>query len=516
VSTQAHDSHPLLLVPNHTLVGRELPGAPQYQRRTPETTVLYRVVQRNLEPFLAFAHDQGRVVSRFVERELRAFLDCGLLCRGFLRVRCQDCGRERLVAYSCKGRAFCPSCGARRMADTAAHLVDRVFPAAPVRQYVLSLPFALRYRLAFDHKLCSQVLRIFVQTVFSSLKRRARRRFQMRKAYCGSVTFVQRAGGSINLNPHFHSLILDGVYVSSAPYEAPGFGPLPPPSGEEVARITATIARRVEKLLVKEGLFGEDAPVDPDPLEADEPLLSQLYSASVQGRVASGPRAGERVLRLGDRIDVEEAEVIPGARCASVQGFSLHADVCVPARDRRRLERLCRYVARPPIATERLSELPDGRILYRLRHRWRDGTTHVVFEPLDLVARLAVLVPPPRANTVPWYGIATGFPRAAGHLQAAPAKLARHRRGHPQSPWRPGAARPACRCEDLDRLVRARAPRQPRRSARRSAQRPAPYRCAREGSPRRSCCAACSPSMPSDAIAAGAECGSWPPSTSRR
>ena len=392
-------------MPSDTLVGHGLPDRCEYQRRTPETSVLYRVVQHNLEPFLAFARDQGRVVPRFVERELRAFLDCGLLCRGFLRVRCQDCGRERLVAYSCKGRAFCPSCGARRMADTAAHLVDRVFPEVPVRQYVLSLPFALRYRLAFDQKLCSQVLRIFVQSVFSSLKRRARKSFQMRKAYCGSVTFLQRAGGSINLNPHFHSLILDGVYVSTLPYEAPRFRPLPPPTDEEVARITATIARRVEKLLVKEGLFGEDAPADPDRLEADEPLLSQLYSASVQGRVASGPRAGERVLRLGDRIDVEETEAIPGARCASAQGFSLHADVCVPARDRRRLERLCRYVARPPIATERLSELPDGRILYRLRHRWRDGTTDVVFEPLDLVARLAALVPPPRANTVRYHGV---------------------------------------------------------------------------------------------------------------
>jgi hypothetical protein len=180
VSTQAHGSHLLLLVPNHTLVGRELPDALQYQRRTPETSVLYRVVQHNLEPFLAFARDQGRVIPRFVERELRAFLECGILAHGFLRVRCDDCGRERLVAYSCKGRAFCPSCGARRMADTAAHLVDRVFPAVPVRQYVLSLPFALRYRMAFDQKLCSQVLRIFVQAVFSSLKRRARRRFQMR------------------------------------------------------------------------------------------------------------------------------------------------------------------------------------------------------------------------------------------------------------------------------------------------------------------------------------------------
>ena len=227
----------------------------------------------------------------------------------------------------------------------------------------------------------------------------------MRKTYCGSVTFLQRAGGSINLNPHFHSLILDGVYVSSAPYEAPRFHPLPPPTDQEIARITAAIARRVEKLLVRRGLLGEQGPADPDPLEADQPLLSQLYSASVQGRVATGPRAGERVLRLGDRIDVEEVEAITGPRCASVQGFSLHGDVCVPARDRARLERLFRYGARPPIATERLSEAPDGRILYRLRHRWRDGTTHVVFEPLDLVARLAALVPPPRANMVRYHGI---------------------------------------------------------------------------------------------------------------
>ena len=161
-------------------------------------------------------------------RELRAFLACGILTHGFLRVRCQECSRERLVAFSCKMRGLCPSCGARRMADTAAHLVDRVLPEAPVRQYVLSLPFALRYRLAFDQQLCSEVLRIFVHTVFSSLKRRARKILPMRKAYCGSVTFLQRAGGSINLNPHFHSLILDGVYVSSLPYEAPPFRPSPP------------------------------------------------------------------------------------------------------------------------------------------------------------------------------------------------------------------------------------------------------------------------------------------------
>ena len=118
---------------NPTLAGDRLSQAQDYQRHTPETTALYRAVQHHLETFLASARDQGRVVPRFVERELRAFLACGVLAHGFLRIRCPECGRERLVAFSCKSRGFWPSCGARRMADTAAHLVDRLLPEVPVR-----------------------------------------------------------------------------------------------------------------------------------------------------------------------------------------------------------------------------------------------------------------------------------------------------------------------------------------------------------------------------------------------
>jgi hypothetical protein len=88
-----------------------------------------------------------------------------------------------------------------------------------------------------------------------------------------------------------------------------------------------------------------------------------------------------------------------------VAGLSLHANVDVPAGDRARLERLCRYAARPPVATERLDRLDDGRLIYRLRHRWRDGTTHVIFEPLDLLAKLAALVPPPRFHMVRFHGV---------------------------------------------------------------------------------------------------------------
>jgi hypothetical protein len=367
-------------------------------------SVLYGVVQAELETFLARAEARERPVPRFVERELRGFLRCGILAHGFVRVHCDECGLDRVVAFSCKGRGFCPSCGGRRMADTAAHLVDRVLPRVPVRQWVLSLPFALRYRLAYDAPLTSAVLGAFVRTVFASLRRRARKQWGVARGQCGAVTFVQRFGDALNLNVHFHSLLLDGVY-------APGldgplrFHPLPPPEDAEVERVVGQVARRIAHLLGRRGLGPEADPAEADPLAEEEPLLAQLYGASVVGRIATGRRAGERVVRVGDCINPEDLPALEGERCASVSGVGLHANVAVPVRDRRRLERLCRYVARPPVATERLSRLVDGRLLYRLKHRWRDGTTHVVFEPQELVEKLAALVPPPRFHLVRYHGI---------------------------------------------------------------------------------------------------------------
>jgi len=90
------------------------------------------------------------------------------------------------------------------MADTAAHLVDRVLPEVPVRQWVLSLPFALRYHLAYDERLVSEVIDIFVQAVFGSLRRGAREHSGIMRSQCGAVTFVQRFGDALNLNVHFH------------------------------------------------------------------------------------------------------------------------------------------------------------------------------------------------------------------------------------------------------------------------------------------------------------------------
>ncbi|MCI0549160.1 MAG: transposase, partial [Candidatus Rokubacteria bacterium] len=205
-------------------------------------------------------------------------------------------------------------------------------------------------------------------------------------------------------NVHFHSLVLDGVYEAGAD-GAVRFRPLPPAEDEEVARVARRVARRLARLLERRGLGPDADPSETDPLPTEEPLLATLYAASVAGRVATGPRAGRRVLRLGDRVDAEDLPLVEGERCTTAGGVSLHANVAVPAHDRRRLERLCRYVARPPVATERLSRMEDGRLLYRLKHRWRDGTTHVVFEPLELLERLAALVPPPRFHLVRYHGI---------------------------------------------------------------------------------------------------------------
>lgn len=291
------------------------------------------------------------------------------------------------------------------MADTAAHLVDRVLPEAPVRQWVLTLPYALRYRCAYDARLTSEVLRAFIRALFAELRRRVRQQWGVRAEQCGAVTFIQRFGSALDLNLHFHTLALDGVYNYTAGSGQPTrFLPLPAPEPHEVARVLASAARRIERVLSARA--GDDA----EALARDEPLLALLAAASLRTRVAIGSHRGEPWRRLGDRVepaDGDASEADPGrsARVPRHGGMSLHADVSVPARDRRRLERLCRYVARPPLANERLEERPDGTLALRLKTRWRDGTTHILMERRELIDRLVPLIPPPRAHQVRYHGI---------------------------------------------------------------------------------------------------------------
>ena len=373
-----------------------------YERHRPEDTVLYRALESHLETFLSGASEQGggAGLPAFVTRELRAYLRCGRLEHGCVHVRCEQCGDDMVVAFSCKGRGFCPSCGGRRMSELAAQLVDRVIPRVPVRQWVLSLPFTLRYQLAFDAKLTSAVLDVFIRSVFAGLRRAAVREGVL-GGQCGAITVIQRFGSALNVNVHFHALVLDGVFSRPAPGAAPVFHPLPAPTDEEIARILERIHDRVTRLLRRCGRL-PDEPSPTDPVAEQMPLLAGYAAASIQERIATGPRAGHPVRRLRTAAAVLDGQK---PRCAHREGFSLHANVALEGRAREQLEHLCRYLLRPPLALDRLTESSHGQLVYELPHPRRDGATHLLLDPMELIEKLCVLIPPPRFHLLRFHGV---------------------------------------------------------------------------------------------------------------
>jgi hypothetical protein len=374
-----------------------------YKRRQPEKTALYRCVQEHLATFVAKTEGDGAALPKFIKREFDEYLRCGILAHGFVRVHCGGCGFDRLVALSCKGRAVCGSCCARRMTETAANLVDRVLPEGPVRQWVLSLPPPLRYLLAYDSELTSAVLNIFLGEVFRWLRREAKRELglaSVRAAHTGSVTAIQRFGSALNLNVHLHALVADGVFVQTGT-APPTFRALREPTKGEIAQIAWDTCQRTLALLKKRGQWIEDDPTEADKLAQSDPLLAQCYAASISGTLLLGPNKGQRVLTFKGAAAREGGAKTSGA----AYGFDVDASVRVPAHDRARLERLCKYITRPPLSNDRLEELPDGRFRLRLKTPWANGTTHMIFDGPELIGRLVALVPPPRAHQVRYHGL---------------------------------------------------------------------------------------------------------------
>ena len=238
-----------------------------YYRRKPENTTLYQIVQEHLETFLAEPHQHGaHGYPRFIERELRRYLDCGQLSRGLVRIRCGACGKEKLVAFSCKSRSLCPSCVGRRMTDTASQLRDQLLPKAPYRQWVLSFPYPLRLHLVRDNTFLSAMLRGFVRTLFCWQRRRGRA-LGIPDGQPAAVLFLQRGGSALQLTPHGHLLAPDGLWVDG-PAQTLRFAELPPPTDEDVATLSHKIARRLAKVALRYLADHEDEWYDPDDEQA--------------------------------------------------------------------------------------------------------------------------------------------------------------------------------------------------------------------------------------------------------
>jgi hypothetical protein len=151
--------------------------------------------------------------------------------------------------------------------------------------------------------------------------------------------------------------------------------------------------------------------------------MQQLIGCSVSYRMAVGPQQGRKVLTLQTLPAVEADDRY--AQVAKEAGFSLQAGVAAQAWERDKLERLCRYISRPAVSEKRLLLTSAGNIRYQLKTAYRDGTTHVIFEPLDFISKLASLVPKPKVNLTRFHGVFVGMPRhpnSKHRITVTPAK----------------------------------------------------------------------------------------------
>ena len=273
--------------------------------------------------------------------------------------------------------------------------------------------------MAYDAVLLSAVLSIFIQCVFQFLRWKAKTELGLRSVtmgYPGSVTSIQRSSSHLSLNIHFHALVTDGVFVQEEPGGEVQFHALTPPTDDEVTAVAQDICCKTIELLKSKGIWKDHESDTEDTFASQEPALAHAYQASVRGVLSTGPRSGQRVVRFFGAAAQSEQE----SAKRSTNAFDLHARRATFAYDREAVERLARYILRPPVAQDSLERLGDGRIALRLKRAWKDGTTAVVFEPLDLMSKLTALIPKPRTNVIRFHGVYAPNAKLRSHVLPVP------------------------------------------------------------------------------------------------
>jgi Putative transposase len=187
------------------------------------------------------------------------------------------------------------------------------------------------------------------------------------------------------------------------------------------------------RLLTRQGYLVEEegmtylAEADP------ESALVPLQAAACTYRIALGPRAGQKVLSF-QTVPTQAVQPTP-QRCVNEHGFSLHAEVCCTAQQRKKLEHLCRYITRPAIANERLTLNRAGQVVLTLKTPYRDGTTHIVMSPLEFMQRLAALVPRPRLHLIRFHGVLAPHAKLRPQITPdAPLNANNASKGHSDAP----------------------------------------------------------------------------------
>lgn len=333
---------------------KDTPGI--YKPRNPQRSILYRVVQQNLETWLTArreADPDDYPIPNYVETAFRKYLQCGIWAYGFARCRCPSCGYEYLLSFSCQIRGLCPSCNAKYMAQTAAHLIDNVLPFVPFRQVVLTVPKRIRFFLQnARHK--RGIQRIFLRALENAIRKASPG--APKHSRFGAVVFTHRSGSSLNRHLHFHVVTTSGTFKPDDDDGSLVFFQATKLDDCCFNTLTAVVRRRILRYLVRHDLL-------------DEWDASQMLTWQGHG------------------------------------GFSINGSVVAAADDRFGLERLLRYCARPVFASNRLVRIDDQQLIYKLPDGDVWGRDHIKLSPMELLDRLAALIPPPRRHRHTYAGV---------------------------------------------------------------------------------------------------------------
>lgn len=271
-----------------------------YQRSRPELTPCYRIRQEKLDTFLADRQAKGQPIPDYVVEEFKAYLKCGILSHGFLRLKCDSCQEEKIVAFSCKKRGFCPSCCTKRMVEASSHLLQNVLPVVPYSQFVVSFPVPLRYWLQANRKLYAKIHKIMIAQIHKYCIDKAEA-IGIKYPKSGSIRVTQRWGSALNLNVHCHILCPDVVYTNIGTH--PRLRNTDPITDDEVAALVEKIVQFVMHHLKRMGYLDNEGDIVQNPkqddLFAESESLSLATACSITSKIAFGPNAGKYLRKIG-------------------------------------------------------------------------------------------------------------------------------------------------------------------------------------------------------------------------
>jgi hypothetical protein len=318
-----------------------------YRARNPRKSPLWQCVHRHFADFLDLYPEQYAPRYGFlrpiIPEVVRKFLDCGNLERGFARVRCDQCRHEYLLAFSCKGRWFCPSCHQRKVLNSAGFITDHVLAPVPHRHYVLALPKMLRPYFQRHRSLLKRLCAIAKDCLTEYLRTGA----DLPDGIPGVIMTIHTFGEYLDFHPHIHALVADGLFHKDGWFQVLPEGPIAP--------------------------------------------LEELFRARV-------------ILYLVEQklLSPERAQVL---RSWTHSGFNIHKGDQVAPQNRAELEQLAQYILRNPFSVEKMQmETPGDRIIYRSRYNPKIGRNFQVFTATDFLAAVTHHIPDKGAQLVRYYG----------------------------------------------------------------------------------------------------------------